>query len=216
MTSTILRPTSSLALLCAVAACFSAAPAWAGNDCDGCETPILSGQTTATGGGKRDALRVYAGVNWVFGAKPELVVGVRSTRTNARHKVLGGKIEAAFPVTMNSIAFDKLRVRALGGHRTAMAEAGAGYSFASKQFLLSGGMQGNHVILGTDYVFGGIGWLPFVGVNTLDKPTAPVRSLSSTGTLSCANPSQDLVPVDDIAPVTTTNQLNGYTCVEPF
>ncbi|MFT3856069.1 MAG: hypothetical protein QM742_00640 [Aquabacterium sp.] len=212
MTSTILRsPLSASIAMASVLACVPLS-ARAGMDCGGCSTPILTGQTTGAAAGKRDSMRVYAGVNWVFGAQPELVVGVRSVRTNARHKSLGGRFEASFPFSMNSIAFDKLRLRGVGGHRTALAEVGVGYSFVNKQYLLSAAVQGRFANVGTDYVLGGKAWQPFVGLNSLDRLEAPAGTVATGGTLSCADPTADLVTVTSLLPFTTSNQLNGYTC----
>lgn len=217
MTSSFRQSTSFALTACALALALPSISAYAGNTCDGCTTPILTGQTTSAGGGKREALRVYAGVNWVFGTQPELVLGVRSTRTDSHHKVQGAKFEASFPISMNSIAFDKLRLRALGGHRTAMAEAGVGYSFLAKSYLLSGAVQGNYVIMGTDYAFTAVkSWQPFLGLNTLYRPDAPTGMTSSGGSLACSGQNEQLVLVSDLGGLTTPNQLNNYTCVVPF
>lgn len=197
----------SVAAVCAAFASSFAPSAIAGIvPCGSCTAPTLSGQTSS---GDRDTTQAFAGINWAFGTGPELIVGVRQLRTNERHRVVGAKVEASFPFTKQSIGYDKLRLRLIGGHRDAMAELGGGYSFLGKGFLLSGAVQTNFVVLGTDFTLNSFQWQPFVGVNTLDRPKAP--TLGSNGTLTCP-PNYLLGNASDngAAPGQT---VNGQTCV---
>jgi len=139
-----------------------------------CAAPVTSGT------GEADTTQAYAGINWAFGTGPELVLGVRSLHTNARNKVAGAKVEATFPFGKQSIAFDKLRLRLVGGNRVGMYELGGGYSFGSKGFLLSGALQADYVVAGTDFSLSSFQWQPFIGINTLARPDE-----GSGGALSC-------------------------------
>lgn len=153
----------------AVAACaFSVAAfapvALAGTNCNAnCAAPVF-------GAGDATTTQAYAGINWAFGAGPELNLGVRSVRTNDRNKVVGAKFEATFPFSKQSVSFDKLRLRLITGNRLAMAELGGGYSFLGKGFLLSGAVQADYVVAGTDFTLNSFQWQPFVGLNTLARP----------------------------------------------
>ncbi len=173
---------------------------------------------TVTGGGSGDAdtTQAYAGINWAFGAGPELVLGVRSVRTNDRNKVAGAKIEATFPFGKQSIAFDKLRLRLVGGNRVGMYELGGGYSFVSKGFVLSGALQADYVVAGTDFSLSSFQWQPFIGVNTLARPD---EGSGGPGTLSCPAGWQlhDAAWLANPGNLTATPDkfVNGLTCVSP-
>lgn len=170
-----------------------------------CTAPV-----TATGG-EADTTQAYAGINWAFGSGPELVLGVRSLHTNDRNKVAGAKVEATFPFGKQSIGFDKLRLRLIGGHRLGMYELGGGYSFSSKGFLLSGALQADYVVLGTDFGLNNYQWQPFVGINTLARPDE-----GSGGGLTCPTGMALLdatsVEVDHNVLVDSSLRTNGKTC----
>ncbi|MBI5925256.1 MAG: hypothetical protein HY836_06620 [Aquabacterium sp.] len=172
----------------------------------GCSAPVASGS------GEADTTQAYAGINWAFGSGPELVLGVRSLHTNDRNKVAGAKVEATFPFGKQSISFDKLRLRLVGGNRAGMYELGAGYSFGSKGFLLSGALQADYVVAGTDFNLSNFQWQPFVGVNTLARPDE-----GQGGGLSCPAgwTMQDANTVETSLNVTVdpSQEVNGKTCV---
>lgn len=165
----------------------------------------------ASSGGEADTTQAYAGINWAFGAGPELVLGVRSLHTNDRNKVAGAKVEATFPFGKQSIGFDKLRLRLVGGNRVGMYELGGGYSFASKGFLLSGALQADYVVAGTDFSLSSYQWQPFVGINTLARPDE-----GSGGGLTCpagkALLDANTVEVAHNVLVDSSQRVNGKTC----
>lgn len=178
-----------------------------------CTAPTITG-TTVTGERHRDTTQAFAGINWAFGGGPELVVGVRALRTNTSHKVAGARLEATFPFSANSITFDKLRVRLVGGHRSGMYELGGGYAFQGKGFVLSSALQADYVNVGTDLTLNGYQWQPFIGVNTLDKAKAPTQG--QDGTLACGPGRGTLTPVSGVTSDVTVppdQQVNGYTCL---
>lgn len=198
----------------------SAGPAGAGLPSCGisngtfCSNPTFTG-TQTTGQGDKDTTQAFAGINWTFGAGPELVVGVRSLRVNQRHRAVGARLEATFPFSANTISFDKLRLRLVGGHRKGMYELGGGYSFAGQGFLLSGALQADYVTAGTDFTLNTYQWQPYIGINTLDRAKAP--TLSQDGTPTCAPGTGVPRPVAEVelensATVPLSSQTNGYTC----
>jgi hypothetical protein len=170
-----------------------------------CTAPIAQGSDNARTQG-------FVGINWTFGQGPDLVVGVRYTKTNSRQRVLGGRLEAVFPfsTSFNSISFDRLRLRAIGGQRSFMQELGLGYSYAANAFLATGAVQVNNASVGTDLIFGTWKWLPYVGVDTLSRPHA-----AGDGSLSCGSgaltSSASLLQSQGIL-VLSNQQVNGQTC----
>ncbi|MGE5451295.1 MAG: hypothetical protein ACM3VZ_05555 [Acidobacteriota bacterium] len=180
----------------------------------GCTAPTVTG---GGGPGEADTTQAYAGINWAFGAGPELVVGVRGVHNNARNKVAGAKIEATFPFGKQTITFDKLRLRLVGGNRVGMYELGGGYSFASKGFLLSGALQADYVTAGTDLTLGTLQWQPFVGINTLVRPDEGKGG--TPGTLTCPtgwelHDAAWLASPGNLS-ATPDKFVNGLTCVQP-
>jgi|GEM_PF-2170340 len=172
-----------------------------------CTSPSLNAGT-----GSRESTQAFAGVNWTFGVGPDLVVGVRHTRTNSRQRVEGVRLEAVFPFTtaFSSISFDRLRLRLIGGHRDGMYELGGGYSFSRQGFLASAALQTNHVSLGTDLIVGGMQWLPYVGFDTLTKPKRAGGGIACPSGFSLTNVSA--VPIA----VNPADQANGQTCYKPL
>ncbi len=181
-----------------------------------CTTACTAPTVTGGGSGDADTTQAYAGINWAFGAGPELVLGVRSVRTNDRNKVAGAKVEATFPFGKQSIAFDKLRLRLVGGNRVGMYELGGGYSFASKGFLLSGALQADYVVAGTDFSLSSFQWQPFIGVYTLARPD---EGTGGPGTLSCPAgwDLHDATWLNNVGNFSATPDkfVNGLTCVQP-
>ena len=186
-------------------------PGVCGTSGTSCTAPIVTGAQT-TGESDKDTTQAFAGINWTFGAGPELVVGVRSLRVNQRQRAVGARLEATFPFSASTISFDKLRLRLVGGHRKGMYELGGGYSFAGQGFLLSGALQADHVMAGTDFTLNTFKWQPYVGINTLDRAKAP--EVRQDGTLGCAPATGSLTPVGDLIGFTVppASQVNGYTC----
>lgn len=169
-----------------------------------CTVPVAQGSDNAR-------TQAFVGVNWTFGQGPDLVLGVRYTKTNARQRVLGGRLEAVFPIAASwrGISFDRLRLRAIGGQRNFMQELGLGYSFGANAFLASGAVQTSHASLGTDLIFGKLQWLPYVGLDTLSRPHA-----LSDGSLGCSSGTLTSATVlnNSIVTVLPGQQVNGLTC----
>ena len=204
-------------LSCAVALMLSANAHAGFAACNGggsqpsCTLPAVS-----NGNNVRHTTQAFAGVNWTFGVGPDLVAGVRYTRTDSRQRITGARLEAVFPFAkgISQISFDRLRLRLIGGNRSGMYELGGGYSFSGQGFLASAALQGEHITLGTDLIFGGMQWLPYVGFNTLTKP-----KLASGGT-TCPSGFNltDITTVQgapNFVPVNPADQLNGQTCFKP-
>lgn len=128
----------------------------------------------------RNDNKVYAGINWNFGARTgaTAVLGYRGAKVRSNDKVRGFKVEASYILSGAPTGLGEVRVKALAGGRSLQGELGAGYGFHGQAFLLNMGAQGPYVNVGTDYLFGP-GWQPYVGINTLG------RSRHARETLSC-------------------------------
>ena len=174
----------------------------------GSSGPSCTAPSLNAGTGSVDSTQAFAGVNWTFGVGPDLVVGVRHTRTNSRQRVEGVRLEAVFPfnTAFSSISFDRLRLRLIGGHRDGMYEVGGGYSFSAGGFLASAALQTNHLSLGTDLIVGGMQWLPYVGFDTLTKP-------KRAGNGNVCPSGFTLTSVSSVpGGVNPADQSNGQTC----
>ena len=215
--NTLSKTSLQLARVSCAAALVLSATAQAGNviSCNGpgpsCTAPAIN-----SGNNTRHTTQAFAGVNWTFGVGPDLVAGVRYTRTDSRQRITGARLEAVFPFAkgISQISFDRLRLRLIGGNRSGMYELGGGYSFSGQGFLASAALQGEHITLGTDLIFGGMQWLPYVGFNTLTKP-----KVASGGT-TCPSGFNltDITTVQgapNFVPVNPADQLNGQTCFKP-
>lgn len=126
--------------------------------------------------GKYNSDKFFAGINWTFGAGPsvgpEAVLGFRSTRVKPG-SVRGHGIEFTFPLA-GGPQFGAVKLKAISGDRHLQGELGLGYSFLMGAPLLTGGGFGEHVMFGTDYVFGdGNGFRPYIGLHTLSSYRKP-------------------------------------------
>lgn len=201
--------------LAALVAALAQVPAQAGfaNFCSqskgssgACTSPTTT--TIVTPAGKRRSDAIFMGINWNFGSKvPELVVGLRSLKTGVQGRAYGAQLDLILPF-LGGITFDRVRLMYVGGQRSSLGQLGFGYSFAQQTPLLAAGVQVPNVTFGLDYLFKGTA-LPYVGLNSLNRPKLPTGGTSST-TVSCAAPSV-LTPVTAFgsAPV---EQVNGQTC----
>jgi len=118
----------------------------------------------------RNDNKVYAGIQWNFGARTgaTAVVGYRAAKVRSNDRVRGAKVEVSYVLSGAPMGLGEFRVKGLAGSRSLQGELGAGYGFQGQAFLLNMGVQGPHVVAGTDYLFGP-GWQPYIGVNTLGK-----------------------------------------------
>ncbi|MCS4504160.1 hypothetical protein NYO91_08730 [Arhodomonas aquaeolei] len=121
----------------------------------------------------------FASVEWTFGKSvlPEIAVGFRSVKVQSDGDVFGGQASLSFDLA--EMGMGKFKLQAVQGDENAQLQLGTGYSIARSNFLITGGVQGNHVFGGADYLFG-TGWQAVGGFNTVgnyDPPEgASVRS----------------------------------------
>jgi hypothetical protein len=96
-----------------------------------------------------------------------------------------------------------------------MYELCGGYSFSGPGVLASAALQAEHVHTGTDLIFAGMTWLPYVGFETLTKPKRAEASDGSSVT-TCLN-GYNLTAVSTLTSIVVNpeNQANGQTCVLP-
>ena len=161
----------------------AAGPALAGK---GGPPPTPTFTTVVIGQDKVSDDEFFAGINWQFGAnsQAELVIGYRDVNVHSDGDVDGYGLDFTFPIK-DGLKVGELRVKGIEGEDDWQGEFGLGWSFMHQGFLLTGGIQGNYVTAGTDYVFG-TGWQPYVGVNTIGGYDAPDYLTETTA--SCPSP----------------------------
>lgn len=102
--------------------------------------------------------------------QPEIVGGVRYTKTDTDNDVTGAKADVAFPLVGDAPFVPTVRVLGLMGSTEVQGEAGIGYDFAGQQPLLAVGAQGPYVNGGMNLELDGT-FHPYIGANTLgDAP----------------------------------------------
>lgn len=127
--------------------------------------------TTAGSGSRRDN-KLYAGINWKFGAvkAPEVVVGYQSVKVQSDKDVRGARLEFS-ALLKNGFSPNAVKLQAVDGRTGAQGLLGGGYAFG-QGFLLNAGLQIPYATGGIDYVVGG-GLTPYAGINTLRKQKVP-------------------------------------------
>ena len=118
--------------------------------------------------------RGYIGLVWTFGqssAVPDVVMGLRYTRTDSASDVKGHDVSARFKLN-GGIAFDSARALYLNGNRSSQANVGLGYSATYQSVFGTVGGSAEHLKLGLDYLYKPAKFDPFVEINTLKKPAA--------------------------------------------
>ncbi len=163
-------------------------------------------------GGKRRSETFFMGINWNFGTKaPELVLGLRSLRTGVDKKSSGAQLDMFLPF-LGGISFDRIRLSYVGGQRSVLGQLGFGYSFSLQTPLVGLGVQVPYANFGLDYLFRGTA-LPYVGLNSLNRPKMPTGGASST-TYAC-NSGVLTTPITDFEFDDEPNQtLADRTCFE--
>lgn len=104
--------------------------------------------------------------------QPEIIGGVRYTKTDTSNDVTGAKADIAIPVMGDMPFVPTFRVMGVMGSTEVQGEAGLGYDFATENFLLGVGAQGPYVNGGINFEFDG-SLHPYIGANTLED--APHR-----------------------------------------
>lgn len=161
----------------------AAGPALAGK---GGPPPTPTFTTIVIGQDKVSDDEFFAGINWQFGAnsQAEIVVGYRDVNVHSDGDVDGLGLDVTFPIK-DGLKFGEMRLKAIDGQHDWQGELGLGWSFLHQGFLLTGGVQGNFVTLGTDYVFG-TGWEPYIGANSIGDYDVPPYLTQTTA--SCPSP----------------------------
>ena len=124
---------------------------------------------------------VTVGVQWNFADfNPELVVGLRRTRTNPAGTVIGAKADVAVPVSLLNFYKPTFRVMGIAGGEYVQGEAGVGFKAVDWRPVLAVGAQGPFVNAGLNWEVGG--WVkPYAGVNSQYRTHRP-----GSGGANCA------------------------------
>ncbi|RVU86174.1 hypothetical protein EOL70_01630 [Leucothrix sargassi] len=125
----------------------------------------------------------FAALQWTFGAesmKPDVVVGYRSVDVDTSGDVSGWQASASYKAHEG---VDKLKLEGVTGDKDIQFTYGGGYSLQQKKALLSASANGEHVVVGADYVVGDKGVDPFFGVTTIgtyDVPEDPATKVDNS------------------------------------
>lgn len=122
---------------------------------------------------KKSDDKAFIGLQWNMGVREgaSLVVGYRWAKVGPNNKARGTSLDFTYALT-GAAGPGELHLKAFDGSRDVQGELGVGYGFHAGAFLLNAGVQGPNVNLGTDYLFG-MGWQPYVGVNSIGKYKRP-------------------------------------------
>ncbi len=211
-----------LSPLAAAVALLAVLPVQAGNQPNCGITDGPSGLCTAptatvinAPGGKRRSESFFMGINWNFGTKaPELVLGLRSLRTGVDKKSSGAQLDVFLPF-LGGISFDRIRLSYVGGQRSVLGQLGFGYSFSQQTPLVGLGVQVPYANFGLDYLFRGTA-LPYVGLNSLNRPKTPTGGASTTNYNCSNNDIQPTTPITDFFfDDEQTQTLDDRTCFQP-
>lgn len=116
--------------------------------------------------------RGYVGLVWTMeksSAVPDVVFGLRHTKTNPAADVTGYDVSARLKFTGN-LSFDNVRAVYLDGNRSSQANVGLGYSLSQQSAFGTVGVGAEHLKLGVDYLLKPAKFDAFIEVNTLSKP----------------------------------------------
>lgn len=125
---------------------------------------------------------VTVGVQWNFADfNPELVVGLRRTRTNPAGTVIGAKADVAVPVSLLNFYKPTFRVMGIAGGEYVQGEAGVGFKAIDWRPVVAVGAQGPLVNAGMNWEVGGL-VKPYAGVNTHRRNNRPSSGGATCGT----------------------------------
>ena len=134
--------------------------------------------TPSGGSGSNKDNRVYVGLAWSFGQSeqsftPDLSLGYSSLKTKSDGDVNGVDINLRVGLTSNGIQFDSTRVSYVDGDNNLMNHYGLGYSFYLNDFMVTLAAQKSHIKAGADLLMSSQTFIPYVEINSLDKPSRP-------------------------------------------
>lgn len=125
-------------------------------------------------GSKRDN-RVYAGLVWTFGKTkntfvPDISLGYSSLKVKSDSDVNGFDVGVRFGLSGQGIKLDSTRASYVDGDRNLMSHYGVGYSFSHSDFMATVAAQKSHLKLGADLLLSSQTFVPYLEINSLDKP----------------------------------------------
>lgn len=125
-------------------------------------------------GSKRDN-RVYAGLVWTFGKTqnsfvPDISLGYSSLKVKSDSDLNGFDVGARIGLSGQGIKLDSTRVSYVDGDRNLMNHYGVGYSFSHNDFMATVAAQKSHLKFGADLLLSSQTFVPYIEINSLDKP----------------------------------------------
>ncbi|PUE11731.1 hypothetical protein B9Z51_05525 [Limnohabitans sp. T6-5] len=100
---------------------------------------------------------------------PDAVRGLRHVKSTQASEVSGYDVSARFKLC-GTLAFDSASVVYLDGKRNSHFNVGLGYSATHQTAFGSVGASAEYLKLGLDYAFKHAKFMPFVELNTPEKP----------------------------------------------
>ena len=119
--------------------------------------------------------RVYAGLVWTFGKTqntfvPDLSLGYSSLKVKTDSDVNGVDVGVRLRLSGQGVTLDSARASYVDGDRNLMSHYGMGYSFSHSDFMVSVAAQKSHLKLGADLLVSSQTFVPYIEINSLDKP----------------------------------------------
>lgn len=155
----------------------------------------------------------FAGLTWEFGGKsgyvPNLVLGVRQLQVHGDNSVNGAELSFSLSVFQRQ-QLDSVKLGYISGNRDLQAKIGGGYSFEYGTWLATGAIQGAHLAVGSDYLYGVDKFKPYVEISSYERPRAVQGG--SNAPLTCA-PGFNLVDNIGGYGATPDKIKDGKTCV---
>lgn len=135
-----------------------------------------SAPTHAANAQKREN-RAYAGLVWTLKQEksfiPDLTFGFRSLNVKSNDDVNGGDINGR--ISLSNRTLDSVRLSYVGGKRDVMGNIGAGWSVSQDSLLATAAIEGAFLKAGSDYLIDKNTFMPFMEVNSMDKPNKVQR-----------------------------------------
>jgi hypothetical protein len=119
--------------------------------------------------------RVYAGLVWTFGKTqntfvPDLSLGYSSLKVKTDSDVNGVDVGVRLRLSGQGVTLDSARASYVDGDRNLMSHYGMGYSFSHSDFMVTVAAQKSHLKLGADLLVSSQTFVPYIEINSLDKP----------------------------------------------
>ncbi len=134
--------------------------------------------TATTGSNEETDNQAYAGLVWTWGElTPSAVIGFSHGQVESDGDMEGANASLSINF-LNGIQLEKIKLTYLNGKEDFQGEAGLGYDFLTKSFLMPVGVNAPHVAAGIDVYRSNIA--PYFMLHTRDKFDKPSENTTTT------------------------------------